>query len=50
MTRSEVASEVSNSKEKCEPLQGGTPRTLPARGPAVAEFKFGSPTELNVAA
>jgi hypothetical protein len=50
MTRRYVASEVPNSNEKCENLQGGTPCTLPARGPAFAEFKCGSPTEHNVAA
>jgi hypothetical protein len=36
MTRREVASELPNSNEEREHLQGGTPRTLPARVPGVA--------------
>jgi hypothetical protein len=36
MTTRDVASEIPNLNEGCEPTQGGTPRTPPARGPAVA--------------
>jgi hypothetical protein len=50
LTRRDVASQLPNSNEECEYLQGGTPRTPPARGPAVTEFKEGSPTDPNVAA
>jgi hypothetical protein len=47
MTRrdvADVASVLPNSDEECKPPLGGTPRTKPARGPAVTEFKNGSPT------
>jgi hypothetical protein len=47
MTGRDVSSELPISNEKCEQPQGGTPRTLPARGPAVAEFKYESPTEIQ---
>jgi hypothetical protein len=47
MTRPDVAPEVPNSNDECVPHQGGTPRTPPARVPVVAEFKHGSPNELN---
>jgi hypothetical protein len=47
MTRRDVASDLPNSKEECESHHGGTPRTPPARGPAVAEFKDGSPSDLQ---
>jgi hypothetical protein len=46
MTRREVASELPHSKEGCDPPHCGTPLTPPARRPAVAEFKDGSPSEL----
>jgi hypothetical protein len=39
MTECDVASEHPNLIEGCEPPQGGTPRTPPARGAAVAESK-----------
>jgi hypothetical protein len=47
MTRRDVASDLPNSNEECEYFHGGTPRTPTTRGPAVAEFKDGSPTELQ---
>jgi hypothetical protein len=47
MTRGDGASELPHSKESCDHSQGGTPRTPTARGPAVADFKDGSPTELQ---
>jgi hypothetical protein len=47
MQMSEVASKPSNSNEECEQPQGCTPRKPPARGPAVAEFKDRSPSELQ---
>jgi hypothetical protein len=45
VTRRDVASKVSISNELCESLQGGTPRTLPDRGSAEAEFRGGFPTD-----
>jgi hypothetical protein len=39
MTERDVAPEHPNLNEGCETPQGGTPRTPPARGPAVAESK-----------
>jgi hypothetical protein len=39
MTESDVAPEHPNLNEECDPPQGGTLRTPPARGPAVTEFK-----------
>jgi hypothetical protein len=39
MTRRDGASEHPNLNEWCDYPQGGTPRTPPARGPAVAESK-----------
>jgi hypothetical protein len=47
MTERDVASEHPNLNEGSEPLQGGTPRTPPARRPAVLEFKNGSPSKLQ---
>jgi hypothetical protein len=47
MTRREVASEFPHSNEGCKPPQCGTPRTPPARGLAVAEFKYGSQTDIQ---
>jgi hypothetical protein len=47
MTRREVASEFPHSNEGCDPPQGGTLLTPPARGPAVSAFKDGSPTEMS---
>jgi hypothetical protein len=47
MTRHDVAFVVPNSNEGCLLHQGGTPRTPQARGPVVAKFKYGSPTDLN---
>jgi hypothetical protein len=44
MTRLEGASEFPHSNEGSDPPQGGTLLTPPATGPAVAEFKEGSPT------
>jgi hypothetical protein len=44
MTERDVAFEHPNLNEGREPPQGGTPRTPPARGLAVADFKDGSPT------
>jgi hypothetical protein len=46
-TRRDGASELPHSNEGCKPTQCGTPFTPQARGPAVAEFKYGSPTELK---
>jgi hypothetical protein len=46
MTRHDAAYELPNSNEGCKPTQCGTPRTPPVRGPAVAEFTYGSRTEL----
>jgi hypothetical protein len=37
MTEHDVPPELPNLNEGCEPTQGGTSRTPPARGPAVAE-------------
>jgi hypothetical protein len=45
MTKPDVTSYVPYSNEECEPLQGCTPRTPPARGPAVVDFK--SDLQLN---
>jgi hypothetical protein len=47
MTRRDVASVLPRSNEGCDSPQGGTPRTPQARGPSVAVFKNGSPTELE---
>jgi hypothetical protein len=47
MTRRDGASELPLSNEWCKPTQCGTSRTPPAKGPAVAEFKYGSPSELQ---
>jgi hypothetical protein len=46
MARRDGASDLPNLNEGCETPQGGTNRTPQARGPAVAEFKYGTPTEL----
>jgi hypothetical protein len=46
MTRRDWASELPNLNEGCENPQGGTPCTPQARGPAVAEFKYGTPTDI----
>jgi hypothetical protein len=40
MTECDVALEHLDLNKGCEPPQGGTPRTPPARGPAVAESKM----------
>jgi hypothetical protein len=45
MTRRDGASELPHSNEGCDQSQGGTPRTPKARGPAIADFIEGSPTE-----
>jgi hypothetical protein len=45
MTRRDVVSELPHSNDECDQSQGGTPRTPKARGPAVADFIDGSPTE-----
>jgi hypothetical protein len=50
MTTRDWESELLKSNEGFDPPQGGTPRTPPARRPAVTEFKDGFPNELNVAA
>jgi hypothetical protein len=47
MTRRDVVSEHPHSNEECDHSQGGTIRTATARGPAVADFKKGSSTELQ---
>jgi hypothetical protein len=47
MKRRERASEIPQSNEGCDHSQGGTTRTPKARGPAVADFKDDSPTELQ---
>jgi hypothetical protein len=47
MTERDVESEIPNLNEGCELPQGGTPRTPPPREPAVANFKDGSPSELQ---
>jgi hypothetical protein len=44
-TRCDRASKLPHSNEGCNNSQGGTSRTRTARGPAVADFKDGSPTE-----
>jgi hypothetical protein len=49
MTRRDVVLALPNSNILCENIEGGTPRTPPARWPAVTEFKDGSPTDINVA-
>jgi hypothetical protein len=46
MTKRDGAFDLSLSYEGCKPSQCGTTRTQPARGPAVAGIKYGSPTEL----
>jgi hypothetical protein len=47
MTRRDRASEFPLSYEWCKLTQCGTTRTPPDRGPAVAEFKYGSPTDIK---
>jgi hypothetical protein len=47
MTRRDEASELPNLNQGGETPQGGTHRTPKARGPDVAEFKGGSPTEIQ---
>jgi hypothetical protein len=47
MTRHDGASELPHSNEGCDPLEGGTPRTPTARGPAVSQFRNGYPTYLQ---
>jgi hypothetical protein len=47
VTRRDGASELPLSKEGCDPIQSCTPRTLTDRGPSVAEFRGGYPTELQ---
>jgi hypothetical protein len=39
MKRRDVASDIPNLNERCEPAQGGTPSTPPVRGPEVAKSK-----------
>jgi hypothetical protein len=46
MKRRDGASELPHSNDGCHPPQGGTPVSPPARRPAVAEFKDGSPFEI----
>jgi hypothetical protein len=47
MKTTDGASELPYLNEWCEPPQVGQPRTPQARGPAVAAFKDGSPTEFQ---
>jgi hypothetical protein len=47
MTGRDGASELMHSNERCDHSQCGTPRMTMARGPSVADFKDGSPTELQ---
>jgi hypothetical protein len=47
MTRPNGASEHPHSNGGSKLTQCGTPRTPPARGPAVAVFEYGSATELQ---
>jgi hypothetical protein len=47
MTRRDGASELLHSNDGCDHIQGSTPRTPTDRGPAVAEFRDGYPTELE---
>jgi hypothetical protein len=47
MTEHEVAPEHPNLNEGYDQSQGGTSRTPTAIGPVVADFKDGSPTELQ---
>jgi hypothetical protein len=47
MTRSDGSSELLKLIQGCEMPQGGTRRTPQARGPTVAYFKNGSPSELQ---
>jgi hypothetical protein len=42
-----MASDFANSNEKSESRHGSTPSTPQARRPVVAQFKYGSPTELQ---
>jgi hypothetical protein len=44
MTRLNGASELPHSNKESKFIQCRTPRTPPARGPAVAEYKYVSPT------
>jgi hypothetical protein len=50
MTTREGASELPQSNEGCDPPQGGTLRTPPARGPAVAKFRADIHLNFNDAA
>jgi hypothetical protein len=47
MTGPDGASELPHSNEGCKTPQGGAHRTQTARGPAVAELKYGSLIELQ---
>jgi hypothetical protein len=47
MTKRDVASELPDSNEECDPPHGFTHLTPPARGPAVAEKKDGTPSDLK---
>jgi hypothetical protein len=47
MTGRDVASDLPNMKEECETLHFVMPRTPPARGLAVPEFKYRFPTYLQ---
>jgi hypothetical protein len=49
MTTRDGASELPHSNEVCDPTQGGTLRTPPARGPAVSKFKTDLHLNFNVA-
>jgi hypothetical protein len=49
MTQRDLAPEHANLNEGCELQHGGTPRTPPARGPAVAETKLELLLFFNVA-
>jgi hypothetical protein len=50
MTTLEGASELLQSNEGCDPPQGGTLRTPPARGPEVAKFNADIHLNFNDAA
>jgi hypothetical protein len=47
VTTSDGESVLPNLNEGCKQPQDGKPRTPQARGKGVAEFKYGSPTELH---
>jgi hypothetical protein len=47
MTRRDGASEFPHSNERCKSTQCGMPRTPTARGPSVAEFKYGPPNDIK---